>query len=59
MTFVGNVLNSCAGGHLEQERYGDRVRGSRQVLVTLEGLENEEMEGETWKTLEFGLRVKS
>ena len=55
-TLEGKGLNLCAGGSPDQEMYGDLARGSRQLLITMKGLEHERVR--TWVTLEFGLQVE-
>ena len=52
MDIVGNGLDLCFGRHSGYGGYGSWTRGSRQVLVTIDGLRKGEVE--TWIRLETG-----
>ena len=52
MNITGNGLDLCFGRHSGYGGYGTWTRGSRQILITLEGLKRREVE--TWVRLETG-----
>ena len=52
MDIRGNGTNLCFGQHTGFGGYSNWVRGSRQILVTREGLQNSELD--VWNRLEDG-----
>lgn len=52
MNFSGNGVNLCFGQHTGYGGYGHWIRGSRQILITQEMLQQQELD--TWIRLEDG-----